>query len=118
MAWSPLHPDCKPQRIRLLKSSRLAKSLLGRSTAVYSGTAALDADGAAAIVLPPEFPRLHPTQQTEFSYTLTPIGAPMPSLHVRSEVDGQSFRVAGGAPSKRVSWQLVASASARATLKT
>ena len=91
---------------------------MGRSTAAYSGTATLDADGAAVILLPPEFPRLHPAQQTEFSYTLTAIGAPMPSLHVQSEVADRSFRVAGGAPSKRVSWQLVASASARATLKT
>lgn len=76
---------------------------------VYSGVTKLDGNGKADIALPPWF---LPNQQpagTNFSYQLTPIGAPMPSLHVSSEVDAATlkFSIAGGEPDCKVSWQMV-----------
>ncbi|MCS7311257.1 MAG: hypothetical protein NZ741_13670, partial [Armatimonadetes bacterium] len=41
-------------------------------------------------------------------YTLTPIGAPMPNLHVAVEVQGNRFKIAGGVPGKKVSWEVKA----------
>jgi hypothetical protein len=39
---------------------------------------------------------------------LTAIGAPMPNLYISQEVQGDIFKIAGGAPRKKVSWTLYA----------
>ena len=70
----------------------------------YSGVAALDARGEAWIELPDYFDAINRDPR----YTLTPIGAPMPNLHVAVEVQGNRFKIAGGAPGKRVSWRVEA----------
>ena len=70
----------------------------------YSGVAALDARGEAWIELPDYFDAINRDPR----YTLTPIGAPMPNLHVAVEVQGNRFKIAGGAPGKRVSWRIEA----------
>jgi hypothetical protein len=41
-------------------------------------------------------------------YTLTPIGAAMPNLHVAVEIQGNRFKIAGGVPGKKVSWEVKA----------
>jgi hypothetical protein len=88
---------------------------------VYNGIVALDDRGGAVVTLPPYFASIN----KEPRYCLTPIGAPMPLLHIAEEVDGAaltegnaiepgqevptvSFRVAGGAPNGRVSWEVKA----------
>jgi len=72
---------------------------------VYSGIAELDAAGAAVIALPDYFGAVN---APPYRYLLTPIGAPMPELHVAEEVRDGRFKVAGGAAGKRVSWVLIA----------
>ena len=71
---------------------------------IYSGTARLDSKGGAIIELPDYFEALN----TDFRYQLTPIGASMPELYVAETVAENRFRVAGGEPGKRVSWEVTA----------
>ena len=41
----------------------------------------------------------------DYRYQLTRIGGPMPDLYVAGEVSGNCFRIAGGVPGKKVSWE-------------
>ncbi|MGC9024645.1 MAG: hypothetical protein ACP5NB_07445, partial [Chloroflexia bacterium] len=43
-----------------------------------------------------------------FRYQLTAIGAPMPNLYIAQEIQGNTFRIAGGVPGKKVSWEVTA----------
>ena len=69
---------------------------------VYNGTAVLDATGAATVRLPKYFGALN----RDYRYQLTPMGGPAPSLHIAQEVKTNAFRIAGGAPGQKVSWQV------------
>jgi hypothetical protein len=69
---------------------------------VYNGNVALDENGEAVITMPEWFGALN----RDFRYQLTPIGAPAPNLYVAEEVNDNSFRIAGGTPGLRVSWQV------------
>lgn len=88
---------------------------------IYSGKVTLDGKGEATVEMPSYFARINRDPR----YTLTPIGAAMPNLHVVEEISetalaaasrmspGQPapivvFRVAGGVPGKRVSWEVKA----------
>ncbi|GBC96160.1 hypothetical protein HRbin16_01961 [bacterium HR16] len=70
----------------------------------YRGTVVLDARGEAWVQLPDYFESIN----RDPSYHLTPIGAPMPNLHVAMEVQGNRFKIAGGVPGKKVSWRVEA----------
>jgi len=72
---------------------------------VYNGVVTLDANGEAVVALPAYFSALN---AGPFRYQLTPIGAPMPNLHVAQEIEGNAFRIAGGAPGQKVSWEVTA----------
>lgn len=72
---------------------------------MYDGTITLDAGGEAVVTLPSYFSAVN---TGEYSYHLTPIGAPMPSLYVSGEVSGNTFKVSGGVAGKKVSWSLYA----------
>jgi hypothetical protein len=54
------------------------------------------------VVLPDWFQALN----KDIRYQLTSIGAPAPNLHVAQEVADNRFRIAGGKPGTKVSWQL------------
>lgn len=69
---------------------------------VYNGNIVLDADGAAWVTLPDWFEALN----REFRYQLTAVGRPGPNLYVAEEINGNRFRVAGGTPGLKVSWQV------------
>lgn len=69
---------------------------------VYNGNVMLDAKGAATVQLPDYFEALN----QDFRYQLTAIGAPGPNLYVAQEIAGNSFKIAGGAPNSKVSWQV------------
>lgn len=69
---------------------------------VYNGNAVLGDDGAAWVELPEWFEALN----RDFRYQLTPLGASAPELHVADEVAGNRFRIAGGRPGQKVSWQV------------
>ena len=72
---------------------------------VYDGVAVLDDSGQAAVTLPDWFDTLN----QDFRYQLTPIGAPAPQLHLAEEIAQRTFRIAGGSPRQRISWQVTGS---------
>jgi hypothetical protein len=69
---------------------------------VYDGTVTLDANGRATVELPDYFEALN----RDFRYQLTAIGAPGPNLYIAEGVKQNCFRIAGGRPYARVSWQV------------
>lgn len=69
---------------------------------VYNGTVVLDADGIARVTMPDWFEALN----RDFRYQLTAIGAPGPNLHIAEEIQNNQFRIAGGSPGLKVSWQV------------
>jgi hypothetical protein len=69
---------------------------------IYNGTVLLDGNGGAWINLPDWFEALN----RDFRYQLTAIGVPSPNLYVADEVSGNRFRIAGGSPGGKVSWQV------------
>lgn len=71
---------------------------------IYRGTVVLDARGEAWVQLPDYFESIN----RDPSYHLTPVGAPMPNLHVAVEIQGNRFRIAGGVPGKKVCWEVKA----------
>ncbi len=68
---------------------------------IYDGVAILDEKGEAAVALPDWFEALN----QDFRYQLTCIGGHAP-VYVASEVSGNQFRIAGGRPGLKVSWQV------------
>jgi len=68
---------------------------------VYNGNAVLDENGEATIEMPEWFEALN----TDFRYQLTCIGGFAP-VYVAEEIRGNSFRIAGGSPGLKVSWQV------------
>ncbi|MFQ5604346.1 MAG: hypothetical protein ACE5HS_13845 [bacterium] len=69
---------------------------------IYNGNIALDAKGEAVVTMPEWFDVLN----KDFRYQLTAIGAPGPNLYVAEEISGNRFRIAGGTPGMKVSWQV------------
>jgi len=69
---------------------------------LYSGNAILDGDGRAWVALPEWFEALN----RDCTYQLTPIGGPAPDLHIASEIKEGRFRIAGGSPGLKISWQV------------
>ncbi|MEP0763039.1 MAG: hypothetical protein HRF48_09940, partial [Chloroflexota bacterium] len=72
---------------------------------VYNGVATLDVQGEATVTLPAYFSALN---IGPFRYQLTAIGAAMPNLHIAQEVQDNTFRIAGGVPGMKVSWEVTA----------
>ncbi len=71
---------------------------------MYNGTILLDAYGEAVVQLPDYF---EAENAEPFTYTLTPVGASMPSLYVVEEVQGNQFKISGGVAGKKVSWVVI-----------
>ncbi len=69
---------------------------------IYNGNVVLDANGEAVVELPTWFEALN----RDFRYQLTAIGAPGPNLYVAEEISNNSFRIGGGQPGMKVSWQV------------
>jgi hypothetical protein len=71
---------------------------------VYRGNITLDNNGEAIVELPGYFSSIN----KEFSYVLTPIGAPA-NLYVKSEIDDHGkFIISGGRAGMKVSWYVYA----------
>ncbi len=68
---------------------------------VYNGNVVLDENGQAWVQLPEWFEALN----SDFRYQLTCIGGFAP-VYVATEIGGNRFRVAGGTPALKVSWQV------------
>ena len=71
---------------------------------IYRGVITFDISGEAVVQLPDYYDAINKNA----SYQLTPIGAAMPNLYIASEVNNGTFVIAGGVPSKKVSWTLTA----------
>jgi hypothetical protein len=69
---------------------------------IYNGNVVLGEDGSAWVDMPSYFEALN----REFRYQLTAIGGPGPNLFVAEELSGNRFRIAGGDPGRKVSWQV------------
>jgi trimeric autotransporter adhesin len=69
---------------------------------IYDGVAILDANGEAVIEMADWFSVLN----RDFRYQLTPIGKPSPGLYIAEEMSGNHFKIAGGTPGTKVSWQV------------
>jgi len=69
---------------------------------IYDGVVTLDSRGRAWVILPDWFQALN----NDFRYQLTAIGAPAPNLYIAQEVRGNRFKIAGGKPGGKVSWQV------------
>jgi hypothetical protein len=69
---------------------------------VYDGIAILDKRGEIWVTLPDWFEALN----SDFRYQLTSIGTPNPSIYIGEEVSGNRFKIAGGKPGAKVSWQI------------
>jgi trimeric autotransporter adhesin len=92
----PLDPTNKYLNHSVIESSEVLNQ--------YSGNVVLDAKGEARV----EFPDWFAAINTDFRYQLTAIGAPGPNLYVAEEVQGNAFKIAGGAAGMKVSWQVTA----------
>jgi hypothetical protein len=90
----PLDPENKYLNHAAIESSEVLN--------VYSGNAQLNEAGEAIIKLPKWFEALN----SDFRYALTPIGAPASNLYIAQEVTDNQFRIAGGLPGMKVSWQV------------
>ncbi|MCB9224536.1 MAG: hypothetical protein H6582_10195 [Crocinitomicaceae bacterium] len=71
---------------------------------VYRGSAQFDANGVATVELPSYFDDIN----INFTYQLTPVGAPSPGMYVSKEIQGTQFEISGGAPNAKVSWTVYA----------
>ncbi len=69
---------------------------------IYDGVVTIDAKGEAIITLPDWFGAVN----KDFRYQLTALGAPGPNLYISQEVSGNQFKIAGGTPGMKVSWQV------------
>jgi hypothetical protein len=69
---------------------------------IYNGMVVLDDSGEALVELPEWFE----TVNRDFRYQLTPIGAPGPDLHISEEVSNNRFKISGGDPRMKVSWEV------------
>jgi hypothetical protein len=69
---------------------------------VYNGIIRLDESGEAIIELPDWFGALN----RDYRYLLTPVGAPAPNLYIAEEISNNHFKIAGGTPGMKVSWQI------------
>ena len=90
----PLDPENKYLYHAAIESSEVLN--------IYSGNIKLDGGGEATVKLPEWFEALN----KDFRYSLTPIGAPGAGLYIAQEVSDNQFRIAGGLPGTRVSWQV------------
>lgn len=70
---------------------------------MYRGNIVLDANGEATVTLPDYFKEIN----INFSYHLTPIGS-FANLYIKEEIQGNQFKIAGGNPNQKISWQVFA----------
>jgi hypothetical protein len=68
---------------------------------VYDGVAVFNSGGEAVVELPQWFEALN----SDFRYQLTCIGGFAP-VYIAAEIDNNSFKIAGGQPGMKISWQV------------
>ena len=68
---------------------------------IYNGNVVLDRSGEAVVTMPDWFEALN----MEFRYQLTCIGG-FAQVYIAEEIEGNQFKIAGGTPGLKVSWQV------------
>lgn len=92
----PLDPENKYLRHYALESPEVLN--------MYRGNVILDTNGEATVTLPDYFAAIN----KDFSYHLTAIGA-QANAYIKEEINDQSqFKIAGGNPNQKISWQVIA----------
>ncbi|HEV8486539.1 MAG TPA: hypothetical protein VGV87_23540 [Blastocatellia bacterium] len=91
----PLDPENKYLYHAAIESSEVLN--------FYSGNVQLNEKGEAVVRMPDWFQALN----RDFRYSLTPLGAAMPGLHVAEKISENVFKIAGGAANSEVSWQVI-----------
>ncbi len=91
----PLDPENKYLQHSAIESSEMLNS--------YSGNVVLDASGQATVTLPNWFEAIN----TDYRYQLTCVGG-YAQVYVASEIENGAFRIAGGTPGLKVSWEVKA----------
>lgn len=71
---------------------------------VYGGAARLDGAGRAVVELPDYFAEINRDPRIQ----LTAAGAAMPNLHASESINDNKFEIAGGAPGRKVYWEVKA----------
>lgn len=69
---------------------------------IYNGNVAIDENGEAWVKLPEWLEALN----RDFRYQLTAIRVPGPNLYIAEEISNNCFKIAGGKPGMKVSWQV------------
>jgi hypothetical protein len=69
---------------------------------VHDGSVVADGNGEATVTMPDWFEDLN----KDLRYQLTSIGGPAPDLHVKTELEGSQFTVAGANPNQKICWQV------------
>ena len=69
----------------------------------YHGTTKLDANGSGVVTLPDYFEALN----KDFHYQLTCVGG-FAQVYISEEITANQFKIAGGNPGLKVSWQVTA----------
>ena len=90
----PLDPGNRYLQLPAVHSSEMRN--------IFNGVTVLDQNGEAVVELPEWFEAAN----RDFTYHLTPIGAPAPGLYVAQEVQDNAFLIAGGPAGLKVSWQV------------
>jgi hypothetical protein len=90
----PLYPDKKYLYHSSVESSEMMD--------MYTGNVTLNVSGQATVQLPDWFEALN----KDFRYELTSLGRPQPGVYIAEEVSDNRFKIAGGKPGGRVSWQV------------
>lgn len=70
---------------------------------VYRGNVILDGNGEATVTLPNYFDKIN----INFSYNLTSIGSKS-EVFIKEEIQNNQFKIAGGLPNQKISWQVYA----------
>jgi hypothetical protein len=91
----PQHPSTKFLRHFSIESDEVLN--------VYRGTAIMDANGEAIVTLK----NYVVANNIDFTYQLTPIGM-QANAYIKSELSGDRFVIAGGAPGQKISWVVYA----------
>ncbi len=71
---------------------------------VYRGVTILNASGEAIVELPDYFTDIN----TNFSYSLTPVGSSAPNLYIKEKINNGNFVVAGGSANQEINWVVYA----------
>lgn len=92
----PQDPDNKFLRHFCLESPEVLN--------VYRGSATLDGTGQAVVSMPSYFEDIN----TNFTYSLTPVGSSAPNLFIMQKMTNGQFIISGGNPGQEIDWVVYA----------